>query len=55
MLHCPHHEGVHLDDNRLFERMWESAFVERIIYQFGNRWEEYIKTILKEECWYRVQ
>ena len=42
-------------DNRLFERIWERAFNERIIYPLGNRWEEDIKTSLKEECWYRVQ
>ena len=42
-------------DNRLFESTWERAIHERIIYQLGNRWKEYIKTILKEECLYGVQ
>ena len=41
-------------DNRLFERIWEGSFNERIIYQLGNGREEDIKTILKEECRYRV-
>ena len=41
-------------DNHLFERIWEGSFNERIIYQLGNGREEDIKTILKEECWYRV-
>ena len=42
-------------DNHFFESTWEQAINERIIYQLGNRWKEYIKTILKEECWYGVQ
>ena len=32
----------------------KDPFNERVIYQLGNRREEDIKTILKEECWYRV-
>ena len=31
------------------------AINERVIYQLGNRRKEYIKTVLKEECWYGVQ
>ena len=42
-------------DNRSFESTWERAINERVIYQLGNRREEYIKTVLKEECWYGVQ
>ena len=42
-------------DNRSFESTWERAINERIIYQLGNRREEYIKTIFKEGCWYGVQ
>ena len=42
-------------DNRSFESTWERAINERIIYQLGNRREEYTKTILKEGCWYGVQ
>ena len=41
-------------DNRLFERIWEGSFNERIIYQLGNGREEDIKTILTEECWFWV-
>ena len=36
-----------------FERIWEGSFNERIINQLDNGRED-IKTILKEECWYRV-
>ena len=31
-----------------FERIWERAFNERIIYHLDKRWEEDIKTIFKE-------
>ena len=36
------------DDNRLFERIRQRSFNERMIYQLGNRREEDIKTILKD-------
>ena len=42
-------------DNRFLDSIRETAFNERITYQLGNRWQEDIKTILKEECWYRVE
>ena len=42
-------------DNCSFESTWERAIDERIIYQLRNRQKEYVKRILKEECWYGVQ
>ena len=39
----------------LLKALGERAINERVIYQLGNRRKEYIKTILKEECWYGVQ
>ena len=39
-------------DNCFLENIREIAFNERIINQLGNRWQENIKTIFKEECWF---
>ena len=39
-------------DNCFLENIRKTAFNERIINQLGNRWQENIKTIFKEECWF---
>ena len=39
-------------DNHSFGSTWERAINDTVIYQLGNRRKEYIKTILKVECWY---